>query len=49
MAPWPGSEAAILLAVASHRLSTGQVDRAFIERWVKRSTYMEHRHPDRPG
>ena len=48
MAPWPGSEAAILLAVASHLLRTDQVDRTFIQRWVNWSTYLKHRHPDLP-
>ena len=46
MAPWPGSEAAILLAVASYLLRTDQVDRAFVRRWVNWSTYMEHLHPE---
>ena len=49
MAPWPGSEAAILLAVASYLLRTDQVDRAFIKRWVNWSTYLEHLHPELPG
>ena len=48
IAPWPGSEAAILLAVASHLLTTGQVDREFIRRWVNWPTYMRHLHPDDP-
>ncbi len=45
MAPWPGSEAAILLAVASYLLRTDQVDRAFVKRWVNWSTYMQQLHP----
>ncbi len=49
MAPWPGSEAAILLSVASYLLRTDQVDRAFIRRWVNWSTYMQHRHPELPA
>jgi anaerobic selenocysteine-containing dehydrogenase len=48
LAPWPGSEAAILLAVASHLLRTGQVDRAYLRRWVNWETYLGRRHPDRP-
>ncbi|MGH3333808.1 MAG: molybdopterin-dependent oxidoreductase [Nocardioidaceae bacterium] len=49
VAPWPGSEAAILLAIASFLLRTDQVDRAFIRRWVNWSTYLEHRHPELPA
>ncbi|MDV7084099.1 molybdopterin-dependent oxidoreductase [Rhodococcus opacus] len=49
IAPWPGSEAAILLAVAAYLLRTGQIDRAFIRRWVNWSTYMTRRHPERPA
>jgi len=48
LAPWPGSEAAILLAVASHLLQTGRIDRDFIHRWVNWSTYLQRLHPDAP-
>ena len=34
IAPWPGSEAAILLAIANYLLQTGQYDREFVRRWV---------------
>ena len=46
VAPWPGSEAAILLAVASHLLRTRQVDTAYLRRWVNWQTYLERLHPD---
>ncbi len=46
LAPWPGSEAAILLAVASHLLRTGRVDRDYLRRWTNWQTYMRHLHPD---
>ncbi|MFZ2178277.1 MAG: molybdopterin-dependent oxidoreductase [Rhodococcus sp. (in: high G+C Gram-positive bacteria)] len=49
IAPWPGSEAAILLAVAAYLLRTGRIDRAFLHRWVNWSTYMTHRHPELPA
>ncbi|MFZ5852691.1 MAG: molybdopterin-dependent oxidoreductase [Actinomycetota bacterium] len=48
IAPWPGSEAAILLAVASYLLRTGQVDRAYLRRWVNWRTYLRRLHPQRP-
>ncbi len=31
---WPGSEPAVLLAMANHLLQTGQWDRAFVKDWV---------------
>ncbi|MGH9109085.1 MAG: molybdopterin-dependent oxidoreductase [Acidimicrobiales bacterium] len=49
IAPWPGSEAAILLAVASYLLRTGQFDRAYLRRWVNWPTYMARLHPELPG
>jgi len=48
LAPWPGSEAAILLAVASYLLRTGRVDRDYLHRWVNWRTYVERLHPDLP-
>ncbi|NKQ52368.1 molybdopterin-dependent oxidoreductase [Amycolatopsis sp. K13G38] len=49
LAPWPGSEAAILLAVASHLLRTRQIDEAYLRRWFNWQTYLDRRHPDRPA
>ncbi len=49
LAPWPGSEAAILLAVASYLLRTRQIDTAYVRRWVNWSTYMQHLHPGDPA
>ncbi|MHB8450482.1 MAG: molybdopterin-dependent oxidoreductase [Mycobacteriales bacterium] len=46
IAPWPGSEAAILLAVASHLLRTRQIDHAYLERWFNWQTYLENMHPE---
>ncbi|UYM07790.1 molybdopterin-dependent oxidoreductase [Solicola gregarius] len=48
LAPWPGSEAAILLAVASHLLRTGAIDRDFLRRWTNWRTYLERLHPQDP-
>lgn len=45
IAPWPGSEAAILLSVASYLLRTRRVDHAFLERWVNWDVYLERLHP----
>ena len=48
LAPWPGSEAAILLAVASHLLQTGNIDRDYLRRWTNWRTYLERLHPEAP-
>ncbi|MCA1553152.1 MAG: molybdopterin-dependent oxidoreductase, partial [Chloroflexi bacterium] len=34
IAPWPGSEAAILLAIANYLITTGRYNREFVQRWV---------------
>lgn len=46
IAPWPGSEAAILLAVASHLLQTRRIDEPYLRRWFNWETYLRERHPD---
>ena len=33
IAPYPGSEAAILLAIANYMIANGHYDRAFVEKW----------------
>ncbi|HSE09066.1 MAG TPA: molybdopterin-dependent oxidoreductase [Nocardioidaceae bacterium] len=48
VSPWPGSEAAIFLAVASYLLRTRKVDAAFMRRWVNWDVYLERLHPDAP-
>lgn len=34
IAPWPGSEVAILLAIANYLIQTGRYDREFVRKWV---------------
>ncbi len=46
LSPWPGSEAAILLAIAAHLLRTGRIDREFMKRWVNWETYLDALHPN---
>ncbi|RDH79960.1 formate dehydrogenase [Mycolicibacterium moriokaense] len=48
LAPWPGSEAAILLAIASYLLRTRSIDEAFVRRWFNWDTYLAERHPESP-
>ncbi|MEJ7630431.1 MAG: molybdopterin-dependent oxidoreductase, partial [Nocardioidaceae bacterium] len=46
LAPWPGSEAAILLSVASYLLRTRRIDADYVRRWVNWDVYLERLHPD---
>lgn len=48
IAPWPGSEAAILLAIASYLLRTRQINEPYLKRWLNWQTYLAERHPDAP-
>ncbi len=45
---WPGSEGALLLAVAARLLATNRVDRAFLERWTNWSAWLEANDPGGP-
>ncbi len=47
LATYPGSEAAVLLAVARHLILTRRYDREFVRRWWNWAEYMEAVHPDR--
>ncbi len=40
IAPQPGSESAIFLAIAHHLVATGRYDRGFVERWWNWQEYM---------
>jgi anaerobic selenocysteine-containing dehydrogenase len=46
LSPWPGSEAAILLSIASFLLRTKQVDTDFMRRWFNWKEYLSNLHPD---
>jgi len=48
IAPWPGSEAAILLAIARHLVATRRYDREFVRRWVNWEQYLSAEHPGSP-
>lgn len=48
VAPYPGSEAAILLAIAQHIIATKQYDRDFVRRWWNWQEYLEVKHPGVP-
>jgi anaerobic selenocysteine-containing dehydrogenase len=46
IAPWPGSEAAILLAIANHLLVTGKYNRDFVRQWVNWEEWLGSKDPD---
>jgi anaerobic selenocysteine-containing dehydrogenase len=48
LAPVPGSEAAILLAVANHMIATRRYDREFVRRWWNWQEYLACEHADAP-
>ncbi len=48
LSTYPGSEAAVLLAIARHLIQTGQYDAAFVERWWNWREFLEERHPEEP-
>ena len=46
VSPYPGSEAAILLAVANHLIQNDLYDREFVRRWWNWEEYMAVEHPE---
>ncbi|HSL68720.1 MAG TPA: molybdopterin-dependent oxidoreductase, partial [Longimicrobiales bacterium] len=49
VAPYPGSEAAILLAIANHLIQSKQYDRDYVRRWWNWQQYMESEHDHIPA
>ncbi|MCC7360660.1 MAG: molybdopterin-dependent oxidoreductase [Anaerolineales bacterium] len=49
IAPWPGSEAAILLAIANHLLQTGRYNREFVRQWVNWEEWLQSLGGDGPS
>jgi anaerobic selenocysteine-containing dehydrogenase len=43
---WPGSEAAVLLAMANYLIQNDLYDREFVRRWVNWETYLQAERPD---
>ena len=48
VAPYPGSEAAILLAIANHIIQSGSYDREFVRRWWNWQDYLDAVLPNAP-
>jgi anaerobic selenocysteine-containing dehydrogenase len=46
--PFPGSEPAILLAIAAHLVRTGRYNREFVRRWWNWEEYLAAERPDAP-
>jgi anaerobic selenocysteine-containing dehydrogenase len=46
LAPYPGSEAAICLAIANHLIQTGRYDRDYVRRWWNWHEYLVCEHPE---
>ncbi len=49
LSTYPGSEAAVLLAIANHLVRTGRHNRAFVERWWNWREYMAETRPGEPA
>ncbi len=45
ISPWPGTEAALLLAVAHRLIATGRIDATFVRRWVDWRGFLERNDP----
>ena len=45
---WPGTEAAMLLAVARLLITSGRVDKPFVERWTNWADFLAHADSDGP-
>lgn len=48
LAPWPGTEAALLLAMCNVLIREGLFDREFLSRWVNWQEFLRDEHPDKP-
>ena len=49
LSPWPGSEAAMMLAIAHHLIATDAYDREFVRRWWNWEEFLAAEHPDEPS
>jgi anaerobic selenocysteine-containing dehydrogenase len=48
LSTWPGTEAAVLLAMANVMLREDLFDREFVRRWVNWEEFLREEYPDRP-
>jgi anaerobic selenocysteine-containing dehydrogenase len=48
LSPWPGTEAALLLAMCRVLLQEDLYDREFLRRWVNWEEYLADEHPEKP-
>jgi anaerobic selenocysteine-containing dehydrogenase len=48
LSPWPGTEAALLLAMCQVLIRERRYDREFVRRWTNWAEYLREEHPDTP-
>src|SRR4029450_1778636 len=48
LSTWPGTEAAVLLAMCQVLIAERRYDREFLRRWTNWDVYLREEHPDRP-
>jgi anaerobic selenocysteine-containing dehydrogenase len=48
LSPWPGTEAAVLLAIARLLIADRRYDRDYVRRWVNWDDYLREERPDLP-
>jgi anaerobic selenocysteine-containing dehydrogenase len=48
LSPWPGTEAAVLLAMCQLIIAERRYDREFLRRWVNWAEYLREEHPEKP-
>ena len=49
LSPWPGTEAALLLAIARLLVTERRYDREYVRRWVNWEEYLREERPDLPA
>ncbi len=49
LAPWPGTEAALLLAICNVLVRENLFDREFVSRWVNWQEFLQEEHPGKPA
>jgi anaerobic selenocysteine-containing dehydrogenase len=48
LSPYPGTEAALLLAIANWLLQEDRFDKEFVRQWTNWEEYLRNEHPDQP-
>ena len=48
LSPWPGTESALLLAIANLLIQEERFDREFVRQWMNWEEYLTQEHPEKP-